>query len=206
MDVVAFVKKYPVRSFVKGEVILSEGEISTMLLALRGGYVKVTAIDDDGNEKMLWIAGRYDIVPTEQLFSTHAPLRYFYTALTDGEVFQIPKTDFLMSAKTDVGLMTEIATSMSIHYDDLMSRVSSIGEISVHNKLIATLRYIAERFSADQSVDLYSLGLHLTHRDLADLIGSTRETTSLELQKLRAAGIIEYDRTRFIVHTDKCAL
>lgn len=206
MDVVDFVKKYPVKPFQKGETILSEGDVSDTLLAIRTGYIKVTSIDDEGNERMLWIAGRYDIVPTERLFSLRSPLRFFYTALSDGELFQIKKSDFLVKAKDDVTLMTEIATSMSSHYDDLLSRVNTIGQASIHDKLVATLRYVAQRFSADQSVDLYQLGLHLTHKDLADMIGSTRETTSLELQKLRSAGIIEYDRSQFIVHTDKCTI
>ncbi|MDB5187470.1 MAG: CarD family transcriptional regulator [Candidatus Saccharibacteria bacterium] len=206
MDVIDFVKKYPIKSFTKGESLLSEGSISDTLLAIRTGYVKVTSIDDLGNERMLWIAGRYDIVPTERLFSQRSPLQFFYTALSDGELFQIKKSDFLSKAKEDVKLMAEIATGMSGHYDDLLSRIDTIGQSSIRDKLIATLRYVAQRFSADQSVDLYQLGLHMTHKDLADMIGSTRETTSLELHKLRTAGMIEYDRTRFIVHTDKCTL
>lgn len=206
MDVVDFVKKYPIKHFTKGEVLLSEGDVSDTLLAIRTGYIKVTSIDNEGNERMLWIAGRYDIVPTERLFSRHSPLQFFYTALTDGELFQINKADFLQKAKDDVTLMTEIATSMSSHYDDLLSRVNTIGRANIHDKLVATLHYVAKRFSADESVDLYALGLHLTHKDLADMIGSTRETTSLELQRLRARRVIDYDRSTFIVHTDKCLL
>jgi CRP-like cAMP-binding protein len=206
MDVINFVKNYPVKHFTKGEALISEGDISDTLYAIRSGYVKVTSLDDNGNERMLWIAGRYDIVPTERLFSRHSPLQFFYTALADGDVYQINKADFLAKAKADAGLMTEIATSMSGHYDDLLSRVNSIGQTSIHDKLVATLRYVAERFSADQSVDLYQLGLHLTHKDIAEMIGSTRETTTLELRKLQQAGSIEYDRKKFIVHVDKCAL
>jgi CRP/FNR family transcriptional regulator len=206
MDVVNFVKNYPVKHFTKGEVIISEGDISDTLFAIRSGYIKVTSLDDNGNERMLWIAGRYDIVPTERLFSLRSPLQFFYTALSDGDVYRISKADFLMKAKEDAGLMTEIATGMSGHYDDLLSRVNSVGQISIHDKLVATLRYVAERFSADQSVDLYELGLRLTHKDIAEMIGSTRETTTLELRKLQSAGVIEYDRTKFIVHIDLCIL
>lgn len=206
MDVIDYVKNCPIRHFDKGATVISEGDISNTLLAIRSGFIKVTSLDDEGNERMLWIAGRYDIVPTERLFSLRSPLQFFYTALSDCDVYEINKADFLSKAKTNVGLMTEIATSMSGHYDDLLSRVNSIGQTSVHEKLAATLRYVAERFSADSSVDLYRLGLHLTHKDLAEMIGSTRETTSLELQKLKKAGSIDYDRNKFIVHVDSSPL
>lgn len=203
MDAANYVKTRPIRSFSKGETIIDAGDISDTLLAIRHGYIKATSIDENGNERMLWIAGRYDIVPTERLFSLRSPLQFFYTALSDCEVYEIDKVDFLTKAKTDLSLMTEIAVGMSGHYDDLLSRVNTVGQASVHEKLIATLCYVATRFSAEASVDLYSLGLRLTHKDLAEMIGSTRETTSVELQKLRQSGSIDYTRTKFIVHTDK---
>lgn len=200
MDIVNYVKNCPIKHLSKGEFILSEGDVSDTLYALRSGFIKVTSLDDEGNERMLWIAGRYDIVPTERLFSRHSPLQFFYTALADSDVYEINKADFLTKAKADVTLMGEIAASMSSHYDDLLSRINSIGQTSVHEKLFATLQYVAKRFSAEQAVDLYQLGLRLTHKDLAEMIGSTRETTSLELQKLRQSGQIDYGRDHFIVH------
>jgi CRP/FNR family transcriptional regulator len=203
MDVIDYVKNCPTHLFSKGETIIGEGAVSNTLLAIRTGFVKVTSIDTQGNERMLWIAGRYDIVPTERLFSLHSPLHFFYTALSDCEVYEINKADFLQKAKADLSLISEIASSMSEHYDDLLSRINSVGQASIREKLVATLRYVAERFSADSSVDLYEIGLHLTHKDLADMIGATRETTSLELQKLKQAGYIDYSRTHFIVHVDK---
>ena len=205
MDIVDYVRNRPVKQFSKGEIIISAGEITDTLLAIREGHCKISSIDDEGNEHMLWIAGRYDIIPTEQLFTPHRPVQFFYTALTDGDAYEINKADFIAQAKNNVELMTEIATSMSNHYDDLLSRVSSIGRTNVREKLIATLRYVAGRFSAQRSVDLYQLGLRLTHQDIAQMIGSTRETTSLELKKLHAEGFIDYDRAKFIIHLDYSA-
>jgi CRP/FNR family transcriptional regulator len=206
MDIMTLVRQFPQKSFVKGELIMSEGDISDTILAISTGFVKVTAIDDNGNERLLWIAGRYDIAPTERLFTQSRPLRFFYTALTDGAAYCINKQQFLGYAKKDLGIMTEIAASMADHYDDLLSRVHSVEQSSVQEKLIATLRYLAQRFSAEQNVDLYSLGLRITHQDLADMISSTRETTSLELQKLRRNSYIDYDSSKFVVHLDKCVV
>jgi CRP/FNR family transcriptional regulator, cyclic AMP receptor protein len=201
MESIEFIRQFPTQQFVKGEILLSEGETADTLLALRSGFIKVTSISDSGVERLLWIAGRYDIAPTEQLFSARGSLRYFYTALTDGEVYRIHKAEFLAYAKQSPQLMTEIATSMSVHYDDLLNRVDAIEQTTVRDKLIHTLYYLAGRLSADESVDIYALGLRLTHSDIADMIGSTRETTSLELTKLRDDRGINYDRTRFVIHT-----
>lgn len=202
MNIIEYVRQLPHKAFDKGEILLSEGAESDTLFAIRDGFVKVTALDDDGNERLLWIAGRYDIVPTELFFSQSRPLRFFYTALSDGSAYCIDKRTLLSEAKTDLVMMTEIATSLSTHYDDLMERLNSIEKANVSDKLLSTLRYLAGRFDAEESVDLYKLGLKLTHQDLADMIGSTRETTSVELHKLRKAGHIDYDHSQFVVHVN----
>jgi CRP/FNR family transcriptional regulator, cyclic AMP receptor protein len=203
MEAIEFIQNFPIKRFTKGEILLREGETSDTLLAVRSGYIKVTSISDAGVERLLWIAGRYDMAPTEQLFSVRGPLQFFYTALSDGEVYQINKAKFLTYAKQTPALMTEIATSMSNHYDDLLNRIDSIEQTTVRDKLIQTLCYLAARFSADDSVDIHALGLRLTHNDIADMIGSTRETTSLELAKLRDENGISYDRTHFVINMQR---
>lgn len=203
MENTDFVKAYPIRPFHKGEVLLSEGDTANTLLALQTGYVKVSAITDDGAQRLLWIAGRYDVVPIERMFSTRSSLRYFYTALSDGTAYHVDKQAFLDKAADSPALMAEIARGMSQHYDDLLERLEGTGHLTVRQRLVAVLRYITQRFSSGTTVDLYTLGLRLTHQDFADMIGTTRETVSLALAQLQQDGIITYDRHRFIVDETK---
>lgn len=203
MEIMKFIKDSPVRTFVKGEVLLSEGQSADTLLALQMGFIKVTSLHENGNEKLLWIAGRYDIAPTEKLFSTQGQLHYFYTALTDVTVYEIKKADFLAYAKSSPILMNEIAAGMSSHYDDLMNRLDSVEQTTIRGKLISTLVYLGQRFSANNVVDLFELGLKLTQNDIAAMVGSTRETISVELNLLKANGAISYDRTRFTINLEK---
>lgn len=203
MEIISYIKQFPLRTFRKGDILLSEGQPSKHLYALVGGYVKATSIQENGSEQLLWIEGRYDVVPTEHFFSLTKELSFFYTALSDGTYYEVDKAAFIAHAKQTPTLMSEIAMSMSAHYDDLMHRIDSVGQTSVRSKVIATLQYIAERFSADDQVDLYKIGLKLTHNDVAAMVASTRETISIELHLLMKEGYITYDRTKFIVHLSK---
>lgn len=200
MEIVDYIKQFPLRTFRKGDVLLSEGQKATRLFAIVQGFVKVTSLQESGSEKLLWIEGRYDVAPTEHFFSLSKELSFYYTALTDGSYYDVDKAEFIAYAKKTPPLMTEIALNMSEHYDDLMNRIDSVGQVSIRNKIVATLCYIAERFSAGDTVDLHAIGLKLTHSDFAAMVGSTRETVSIELHALMTEGYIEYDRTKFIVH------
>ena len=203
MDSIAFVKQFPVVTFQKGDVLLSEGQPSTSLFAIQTGFVKVTSLDENGVENLLWIEGRYDTVPTEKFFSLRDTVQFYYTALSDGAYYDIDKKSFLEYAHDNPGLMGEIAANMSSHYDDLLQRVNSIEQVTVQKKLIATLCYLAEKLSASEVVDFTEAGLRLTHSDFAAMVGSTRETVSLELQKLKTTGGIYYDKSSFVVYLDK---
>lgn len=203
MDIVEYIRKFPVKEFTRGELLLQKGDPSTNLMAIREGFIKVTSISASGVERLVWIAGRYDLAPTEQLFSKSGTVRFFYTALTDGSYYEIDKEVLLNLAKEEPAIMAEIAKNMSVHYDDFLQRVDAVDTATVKERLVRTLCYLAERLSADSVVDLYESGLKLSHADLAAMIGSTRETTSLTLSELRKAGFIDYSRQKLTVKVDE---
>lgn len=203
MDIVEYIRKFPVKEFTRSELLLQKGDPSTNLMAIREGFIKVTSISASGVERLVWIAGRYDLAPTEQLFSKSGTVRFFYTALTDGSYYEIDKEVLLNLAKEEPAIMAEIAKNMSVHYDDFLQRVDAVDTATVKERLVRTLCYLAERLSADSVVDLYESGLKLSHADLAAMIGSTRETTSLTLSELRKAGFIDYSRQKLTVKVDE---
>jgi CRP/FNR family cyclic AMP-dependent transcriptional regulator len=202
-SLVDFVKQYPLRTYAKSEVILRVGDSPTMLFAIQRGFVKVISIDDGGNEQLLWIAGRLDAIPTELLFSLRTQVQCYYIALTDIAVYEVEKQAFLSFAKDNLSLMNEIAQTMSMHYDDLLYRLKAVEQTSASGKIVHTLHNLGMRFSSEDMVDLVKLGLDLTHQDISDMVGLTRETTSLELNKLRTQKAIWYDRKNFVLNMKK---
>ena len=199
MNAVDFIQQSPVRTFAKGQAILGEGEVLDTLLFVKSGYVKVTSLDKSGTEHMLWIAAMDDIVPSEHFFSLHNRLRYFYTALTPVTAWAVDKAKLLRSARRDPKLMATIAAGLSDDYDDLLLRIDAVDQSTIHDRLVATLQYLSQRFGGSKVLDLHQIGLPLTHQDIAEMIGSTRETTSLELEKLRNENIIDYNRSSFVI-------
>lgn len=202
-DLVEVIKQFPLRSFAKGEAILQAGQPANTLYAIRDGFAKVDSISSNGNQQLVWIASRYDIIPTESLFRPRGELHFFYTALTDLQAYVIPKVQFLEMCDKDPAVMREIAVSMSAHYDDLLIRLRSVEQSSIRDKLVYTLHSIATRFSSEDVVHLNELGLRFSHQDIGQMIGATRETTAIELKRLKDSGLIDYSRTSFTIYVRK---
>jgi CRP/FNR family transcriptional regulator len=116
------------------------------------------------------------------------------------------KTRFLQHSKVNPEIMREVALGMSGRYDDLMNRLDSVEQTTIRGKIISTLLYLGERFSASNTVDLFEIGLRLTRNDIASMVGSTRETISVELNLLKASGAISYDRSKFVINLQKLRL
>lgn len=202
MDFISYVKTLPIRYFAKDELLLASGDPSETFLAIREGYIKATSTEESGRQRLLWIAGRFDIAPLERFF-THKPLQYDYVGYSDGSGYEITKSKLheLLQAQPNAAL--EVARGLSEHFDDVSERLSAIGQADVRRKLLHTVFSLATKFSSLEYVELHAIGLNLTHQDLADMIGASREVVSVELKKLKAEGFIDYTRSTFSVDTAK---
>ena len=202
-EFIDFIKSCPLRAYEKGEAIPLQIEDVPVLHAIQTGFVKVSSIDALGSQQFLWIKTRLDIVPTEHLFSPRSSDAFFYTALSNVHAYVLDKAKFLEFARESPDVMSEIARSMSDHYDDLLIRLHSAEQATVRNRLIHTLYHISSKISAEKTVKFHEHNLQLTQEDISQLIGSTRETTSLELKKLKDQKYINYTRSHFTVHAAK---
>lgn len=203
MDIVEFVKSFPIKTFAKGEMLLNINQETDTILIVREGVVKVSSVDELGNERLLWIAGRYDIVPTENLFNAVTTTQYFYTAFSEGSAYEVGKKDLIDASTKDPRILSQLARGLSEHHDDLLSRLNSIEQPNLRTKILFMLHAICIKFSGAEIVHLHDIGLNLTHQDIADMVHATREATSIELKQLSDEGYIDYSRSSFTVFCKK---
>ena len=201
-DFIDELKRFPLRQFQKGETIVQEGTAADTLYAIRQGFAKIDSLNSRGEQQLLWIASRFDMIPAESLFRSRGSLQFYYSAMTELEAYEIPKHAFLELCQNNPALLYETARAMSEHYDDLLARLRAVEQSSIREKLVYTLHYIATRFSGEKTVKLEEQGLRFTHQDIAQMIGATRETTAIELKRMKDEGFIDYDRSRFVIHAE----
>lgn len=202
MFLIEYVKTLPVRKFGKDELLLASGDESNTFFAVRDGFIKATTTDDSGRQRLLWIAGRFDIIPLERFF-TRKILQYDYVGYSEGSAYVISKEALHALIKEHPNAGLEIARGLSEHFDDVSERLSAIGKSDVKSKLLHTLYNLSLKFSSADVVELHAVGLNLTHQDLADMIGASREVVSVEISKARAEGYVDYSRSTFTVNVTK---
>lgn len=185
-------QQHAVQTRAPGEPIFYQGEVPRHAYILFEGIAKVYDIGSAGDEKVINFLSVADLLPPEWVFKKAPVSLYYYDAFTECKFYRVPR-DVLQEAIKKVPAITNY---MFQHYAS--SFIGSLLEINAleqskgNEKIIHMLQYLLMRFPGPAENDWHKVNLRITHQDLANMTGLTRETTSTELNKLRRKGIVEY--------------
>lgn len=202
-DVPAFTKLFdasPTKQFEAKRIVLYEDDEVAHLYFIRKGFVKVYTITDEGDERILLILQPGDIFPLirdpEQ--KTHRSL-YFYESMVEVEANVLERTALLDIIRQDRAASWGALRYIGELSSDLTNRISSLESKSVEDKVKKLLEYLVKVCGRQISDGTYLLGLRLTHLDIANLVGHTRESVSVMMKNLKKDGTVSYRRGYLLV-------
>ncbi|WP_437676468.1 Crp/Fnr family transcriptional regulator [Sorangium sp. So ce131] len=123
------------------------------------------------------------------------------TVLDEGEALVVPLAGLERLLAVDAGLRAALTAALVARKLETEARLGSLLLRSVEARLLEFLRAAARRWGQPHA-DGQLVSAPFTHADIALLIGSTRETVTLLLGKLRRAGLISFDRRRIVILDD----
>ncbi|HSX05735.1 MAG TPA: Crp/Fnr family transcriptional regulator [Candidatus Saccharimonadales bacterium] len=188
------------RQFPKKRTILFQGEIPRGAMVLETGLVKVYGITTSGDQRTVTLLAAGDIFPVEYVFDRSRVSLYYYEALTDCTVLSLPKTQFIEALAKDPVLKDQIFQAYMAHYTSATMHIYALEHSHAQEKLVYILQYLVARFGDKQPNGLMKIDLRLSHQDIAEMVGLTRETTAVELHRLKDRGLIDYQRFSYYVN------
>jgi len=193
-----------VKEYSKNQLIYYEGDELTRFYLIREGYVKAYTILDSGDTRTIFLLGPGDIFPiafSVKLDWHNYKIKYFYQSLTDVTVRHLSRDAFkeLIGANTE-NLRTYLAY-MSASNEAIMKQLEVMKSKKAINKVIMLLPYLISKFGERIRPNAYRLKIKLSHQEIADLSGVTRETTTTLVKQLEKRGLLEQLKGRLIIHT-----
>lgn len=179
------VKEFPI-----GQILVYAGDEVSDVFVLKSGYVKIYDIDDDGNEKILHIVDSPSLVPLAFFSGSHPVTRWFYSALTDCEVYVLPATVLFEAMSNSGPLSVALMNEFSNDVHELLTRLSSLGKTKAVDKVIATLKFLVTCMAIEQKPGWWRVPFIINHQLLADINGITRESTAGVMKDLQNKKII----------------
>lgn len=172
----------------KHDVILRPENPPPGVFYVAKGYVRVYTLSETGQELSLIIFKPGDVFPMIWAFND-VKITQYCEAMTYVEVHRASKKEFAEFVYKNPEALWDVTSKILIRLHGLLERVEYMVFGNAYQKVASILVICAERFGIEKG-GYIQIGAPLTHKDVANLIGLTRETTSIELKKLENAKII----------------
>lgn len=188
------IKQARVRQYPKGQIILYEGELPTDAFVVKSGAVKIYDIDEDGNEKIMHILKPYGMFPVIFMFGTARQTSTFYTTITNSELYVLSRAGFEKTLTEDPALMLFCMKWFASEVQEIMRRMSSLEKTSTRAKLFTALSYLARQHADPLPSGWKRVCFPVSHQLLADMIGVTRESTTMVMRDLQKEKVVRAPR------------
>lgn len=198
-----FYSKYPLRQFKKDRPLFYQGEIPQTAFFVKEGVIKVYNITPAGEEKIVSYESDGGLVPSGWIFGKSPAALFYYDTFTDCQLYAVPRrelVEFLSSNQQAAVALLDRYVSM---YTGATMHLHALEQSRARDKLLHIFQYLVLRFGEPTGKNAYRINLRLTHQDIANLIGITRETVTAEISKLTKSGIVKSVNLHYIVDTDK---
>lgn len=179
------------------EVIYLPGDPGDTLFIVNGGRVKISKVTRDGKALTLNYLGPSEVFG-ETCLVDGGPRQEMAEAMENSMLTEIPRGDFeqVLSNSAAMGLhMTKLLAKRRL---DLENKVEMLVFRDVRAKLAELLLDLAKEYGVEDSRGTL-IALKITHQELANLIGSTRETVSLTLSQFRESELLSADGRKLII-------
>lgn len=183
----------------KKNVILQADENCSFVFYIKSGYVRVYRVSEQGEELTLIILKPGDFFPL--VWKKDETINnYYLEAITPLEVIRIPQKQFFHFLDIHPEIFQELADNLLVRFGGLLTRIEYLVFGNAYRKVASTIFVCAKRFGKNFGQNII-VDLPLTHKDIANLVGITRETTCLEMKKLERKGLISH-KGRLLVVSD----
>lgn len=174
------------------DVLFWEGDPRTHIYILGEGTVLISKLTETGEESLINVLGEGEIFPHTGFFD-QAPYPGTAKAKKEVTLLAIPIDGFERLIKNNPELSFRIIQVMNKKIVYLQKKLNEILSLNVESRLMGAMAHLQE---AQGKV------VRLTHQEIGNIIGSTRETVSRQLKKWEKEGWVEVKKDRIILKKD----
>ncbi len=193
-----FGEDHQFRNFRKNEFIYFADDPSSSIYLLAEGKVKILYYTEDGDEVVKSVLTKGDVFGELSLLGEENRTDFAQSVQDKTSICQLTLEQMQEMMKDDLNFALKINKLIGMRIQKLERRVDSLVFKDVRTRMIEFIREIAEEKGEENGTG-YLINHFLTHKDMADLIGTTRQTVTTLLNELRSEGKIDFARRSLFV-------
>jgi CRP-like cAMP-binding protein len=173
----------------KGEIIFREGGIPTGIYYVKAGRVKKFKTTPKGGEQIFYLCSEGELLGYHALLGEE-----FYpdsaATIENSQITFIPKESFLKVLRSSTALSNALLKALGHEFSLFINNITNLATKSVRERLAFNLLILNEKFKSPGQADPAS-EINLSRTDLANMVGTAKESLVRLLQEFKQAGLIE---------------
>jgi CRP/FNR family transcriptional regulator len=190
------------KNFPKKSIIFHEGDRGDTLYILKSGRVKISKITEDGREKTLALMQPGEFFGEMAIFDEQPRSATAEVLDEQAVVFTLNKRDFERLIIEHPTIALKIMRDLTRRIRLVNQQVEDLAFKDVHERVASTLKSLAEVEGRPIGAKVL-INLKMTHQDLANMVGSSRETVTRALNRLQDEGIISISHQQITINQPK---
>lgn len=174
----------------RADLAYAPGDVADRVYFVRTGRIKIVRTNAAGGEAIVGIRKAGDIFGELTWMGTVRVRQTSASAMEPTHVDSISADAFAQLLRTDSAIARGFARGIARRLSDAELELTELAGKSVPGRLVDVLGRLASEHGVEEADGSLRIGINLTHKDLADLIGTSRETLTKELSVLADVGLL----------------
>lgn len=179
------------RRYPKDTVVFFENEEGDCLFMILEGRIKVTILGDDGREIILTMLGSGDLFG-EMALLDNEPRSATAIAVEESELLSLQRTDFQTVIGANPGISAALIKVLSQRLRRANHQISTLALLDVYGRVARVILDMA-REEGRRLKDGRIAFRRATHQEIANRIGTTRETVTRMLKDLERQDLVKVE-------------
>jgi len=185
------------RRYPKDTVVFFENEEGDSLFMILEGRIKVTILGDDGREIILTMLGPGDLFG-EMALLDYEPRSATAIAVEESELLSLQRADFQTVLGDNPEVSSALIKVLSARLRRANHQISTLALLDVYGRVARVILDMA-REEGRRLKDGQIAFRRATHQEIANRIGTTRETVTRMLKDLERQGLIRVEGREIVL-------
>ncbi len=186
-----------VRNLPADTVIFHEGDPAAAFYMVKSGKVRIYKLSREGREQVLTILGEGQIFGDVPAFDG-GPYPATAATIEESELLLVRSEDFQALLGRHPEIAIKIIKVLGQRLRQAMELVRDLSFKQVPHRLAGLLLKLARENGRETGAGI-EIDLGMSRQEVAEVVGTSRETVTRELKKMEKAGLLSIDRRKVLV-------
>jgi len=185
------------RTYKKNSNIFFEGDPGDGVYFIKAGQVKVIKTSEEGGEQILHLLGPGDIFGEVVLFDG-SDFPATAQAVVDSQIGMIRNWDMDVFIRANPEVALKLLKVMSHRLRDAQIKIKNLALQDTLRRTVGMLLHLAQEHGK-RTAEGIEINLPLSRQELANMVGTSRETVTRILSRLNKEGLIVLEKQKIII-------